>query len=147
MEQQCVSVVKARLVARLSVQTTVFAAAYPLHVANGDHSQPVQNLTVSQTISDIDLDAKSGTLVSRLRLDSMKDIDFDPLLRKYIAGYSLQNQLASLHRSKILQFDSKSDLMMSIRISAESQKPYINSRDVDGRPDQEVCCSIPESDS
>ncbi|KAI3729699.1 hypothetical protein L6452_18362 [Arctium lappa] len=102
MEQQCVSVAKARLVASLSVQTTVFAAADPLHVANGDHSQPVQNLTVSQTVIDIDLDAKSGPLVSRLRLDSMKDIDFDPLLRKYIKSAAVFQNLIRDNKFLIL---------------------------------------------
>ncbi|XP_024985408.1 probable DNA helicase MCM8 [Cynara cardunculus var. scolymus] len=138
MEQQCVSVAKAGLVASLSAQTTVLAAANPvgghynraktvnenlkinaallsrfdlvfilldkpdelldkrvsdhimsLHVGNGDHSQPVKKLTASQIISGTNLDVKSGSVVSRLRLDPRKDVDFvplpAPLLRKYIA--------------------------------------------------------------
>lgn len=43
----------------------------------------------SQNTRSIDLHAKSGSLVSRLRLDPQKDSDFvplpGPLLRKYVA--------------------------------------------------------------
>lgn len=43
----------------------------------------------AHTVGGIDMNAKSGSLVSRLRLDPKKDMDFvplpAPLLRKYIA--------------------------------------------------------------
>ncbi|KAL6507944.1 DNA replication licensing factor mcm8 [Orobanche gracilis] len=139
MEQQCVSVAKAGLVASLSARTSVLAAANPvgghynraktvnenlkmnaallsrfdlvfilldkpdelldkrlsehimsLHAGNGQQSPSVKRLcTESRDIRDVDMNVKSGSLVTRLRLDSKKDGDFvplpGPLLRKYIA--------------------------------------------------------------
>ncbi|KVH90487.1 AAA+ ATPase domain-containing protein, partial [Cynara cardunculus var. scolymus] len=142
MEQQCVSVAKAGLVASLSAQTTVLAAANPvgghynraktvnenlkinaallsrfdlvfilldkpdelLDKRVSDHIMSVSQLgalfrlisqhvflhgAASQIISGTNLDVKSGSVVSRLRLDPRKDVDFvplpAPLLRKYIA--------------------------------------------------------------
>ncbi|GJU00829.1 probable DNA helicase MCM8 isoform X2 [Tanacetum coccineum] len=132
-------VAKAGLVASLSAQTTVLAAANPvgghynraktvnenlrinapllsrfdlvfilldkpdelldkrvsehimsLHASNGDTSQALKKLKESRSVSSVDLDGNSGSLVTRLRLDPRKDRDFapllGPLLRKYIAS-------------------------------------------------------------
>ncbi|XP_047330473.1 probable DNA helicase MCM8 [Impatiens glandulifera] len=138
MEQQCVSVAKAGLVASLSARTSVLAAANPvgghynrtktvnenlkmsaallsrfdlvfilldkpdelldkrvsehimsLHAGSGEYSPAAKKLKGNQNASDIVLSIKSGSLVSRLRLDPRKDHNFvplpGPLIRKYIA--------------------------------------------------------------
>ncbi|KAJ4841385.1 DNA replication licensing factor mcm8 [Turnera subulata] len=138
MEQQCVSVAKAGLLASLSARTSLLAAANPvgghynraktvnenlkmsgallsrfdlvfilldkpdevldkrvsdhimsLHTGHGEYSPATKKpRTASQNLGGIDLSVRNGSLVSRLRIDPMKD-DFVPLhaslLRKYIA--------------------------------------------------------------
>ncbi|GKE01916.1 probable DNA helicase MCM8, partial [Tanacetum coccineum] len=60
-----------------------------LHAGNGDTSQALKKLKEPRSFSFVDPDGKSGSLVTRLRLDPRNDRDFAPLpgslLRKYIA--------------------------------------------------------------
>ncbi|XAR69032.1 DNA helicase [Bertholletia excelsa] len=139
MEQQCVSVAKAGLVASLSARTSVLAAANPvgghynraktvnenlkmsaallsrfdlvfilldkpdelldkrvsehimsLHAGSGEHSPAAKRICrASVNAQEIHMNAKGGSLLSRLRLDTKKESEFvplpAPLLRKYIA--------------------------------------------------------------
>ncbi|TKY62185.1 DNA helicase MCM8 [Spatholobus suberectus] len=69
-----------------------------LHAGNGQHSPALRKrrgdpsdsrAAVSQNAEGVDLGVRSGSLISRLRLDPVRDSDFVPLpgqlLRKYIA--------------------------------------------------------------
>ncbi|KAG8648488.1 hypothetical protein MANES_08G003200v8 [Manihot esculenta] len=139
MEQQCVSVAKAGLLASLSARTSVLAAANPvgghynraktvnenlkmsaallsrfdlvfilldkpdkvldkqvsdhimsLHAGYAEHAPATKRLRIGSQINrNIDMNVRSGSLISRLRLEPKKDSDFaplpGPLLRKYIA--------------------------------------------------------------